>query len=96
MSAGPRDPAHRSGFTNPYHISRMPGTTHWRFWFGLVRHYHSLPTRTCRLLGAFGLEAAPFTNPYHAADLGPTRPREAFTNLYHRDGDWILCTVIMC
>jgi len=62
----------------------MPGTTHWRIWFGLVRHYQGLPTRTYRSIGAFGLVAAPFTNPYQGPDLGAHLPRETFTNLYHR------------
>jgi hypothetical protein len=44
----------RSGFTNPYRISSMPGTTHWVIWFGACRHYQSLPPRTCKRLGSFG------------------------------------------
>jgi len=74
----------RSGFTIPYRISRMPGTTHWVIWFGLVRHYQGLPTRTYISPGAFGLVRAPFTNPYHAAILGQGLPCRIFTNLYHR------------
>ena len=70
MSAGPRDPVRPPGLTNPYRISRMGGVIHWLIWFGLVRHYQSLPTRTCPQDGAFGLEAAPFTIAYQVRDLG--------------------------
>ena len=79
-----RNNVRRSGLTNPYHISSILGTTTWCFWFGLVRHYQSLPHRTCISLGGFGLVAAPFTNTYHAADLGQGLPCITFTNDYHR------------
>ena len=85
MSAEGWNPAHQSEFTNPYRISRMPGTTTWWFWFGVVGHYQSLPCRTCVPLGAFGLVAGPFTNTYQPPDLGAHLPRDAFTNHYHRD-----------
>ena len=42
--------------------------------------------RPAKTLGGFGLVAPPFTNAYHSADLSLSRPCEAFTNLYHRDG----------
>ena len=74
-----------SGFTNRYRISSILGATHWRFWFGLRSHYQSLPTRTRKTSGGFGLVVRDITNRYHAADLGQTLPREAFTNLYLRD-----------
>jgi len=69
MSAEGRGFRRRSGFTIPYQDLRMPGTTHWCFWFGGPAPYQSLPTRTYILLGDFGLEAGGITNPYHAAIL---------------------------
>ena len=62
----------------------MGGVIHWWFWFGPVRHYHRLPIRTCKQHGGFGLVPRPFTNPYHAADLGQGLPCVTFTNPYHR------------
>ena len=85
MTCSGGDPRRHPGLTNPYRISRMPGTTHWLIWFGPVRHYHRLPIRTRILLGAFGRVRPPFTNTYHSPDLGAGLPRETFTNDYHRD-----------
>ena len=79
-----RNPRGQSGFTNPYRISRILGTTHWWFWFGVAQAYQSLPTRTRIPLGAFGRVGPPFTNRYHSPDLGAHLPRDAFTNSYHR------------
>ena len=39
-----------------------------------------------KTLGGFGLVAPPFTNAYQSSDLGRSRPCEAFTNNYHREG----------
>jgi len=86
MSAGGRNNRRRSGLTNPYHISSILGTTTWWFWFGHPVAYQSLPHRTCIPIGDFGLVAGPFTNRYHAPDLGAHLPCCTFTKHYHRDG----------
>ena len=64
--------------------------------FGLVHMwltncYHDRVCAGRRFL--VGLVAV--TIAYQSRDLGQGLPRVAFTNHYHRDGDWILCTVIM-
>jgi len=81
-----RNRVRRSGFTNAYQNSSILGTTPWWFWFGLVRAYQSLPTRTYRSLGAFGLVTGPFTIAYQPPDLGPTLPRAYFTKHHRRGG----------
>ena len=84
MACSDRIDRRRSGFTNPYHISRIRGTTHWWFWSGRVGVYHALPTRTYTPPGDFGLVSPQFTIAYQGADLGAGLGCVTFTNLYHR------------
>ena len=86
MSAGGRNNVRRSGLTNPYQDLCSLSETGWWIWFGLARAYQSLPIRTCKQHGGFGLVTPPFTIAYQPADLGALLPCETFTNLYHRDG----------
>ena len=92
-------------FTNCYHIPSIRGTTHWFVWFGHPVAYQSLPTRTYKQDGVFGLVGPPFTNTYHSPDLGADLPCVAFTK-HHRlavriehdtldDDDYVSCGVIM-
>ena len=37
-----------------------------------------------KMLGGFGLVAGGITIPYHPLNLGQSRPRDTFTNHYHR------------
>ena len=64
----------RSGLTNLYRILCSRSGSAWWFWFGGVGHYQSLPTRTYIPIGAFGLEAAPFTIAYQVSILGAGLP----------------------
>ena len=57
---------------------------------GLTNRYQGLACAGRPFL--VGLD--PVTIAYQSPDLGQGLPRETFTKHYHRDGDWILCTVI--
>jgi hypothetical protein len=74
MSAGHRNLVRRSGFTIAYQDLCSRSEHHWRFWFGLAGHYQSLPTRTYKQDGVFGLVTSGITKAYQVPDLGLTRP----------------------
>ena len=86
MACSDRNRVRRSGLTNAYQDPCSLSETGWWIWFGLARAYQSLPIRTCKQHGGFGLVTPPITNPYHAADLALPLLCEAFTKHYHRDG----------
>ena len=85
MACSDRGFVRRSGLTNPYRILCSRSETGWWIWFGLVRHYHRLPIRTCKQHGGFGLVTPPFTIAYQPTDLGQGLPRVTFTNHYRRE-----------
>jgi hypothetical protein len=58
---------------------------------GITIAYHDLACAGGRRLVGLDL----ITIAYQVPDLGAGLPSGTFTNLDHRDGDWILCTVIM-